>query len=251
MAPTKMTAIITTSQRFQAGSRGSGAASSAEESTGGTGSESGLGEDTKRSLELDAGAVGPVTMLSRGGAGAGVSGGANPENARTKLQPRVPRSSTIEPDPPQEADMMAIRLVRLIETHADRLAHGLLHKFLHSPHSADLKKVPAAELKDRSYEIYRNLNDWLTEKSESEIEHRYIALGQRRAAQGVSLSHLLWAITATKEHLWDFLQSEGFAEKPVEVLGELELLHQIEKFFDRALYYAAIGYERASKSAAA
>ena len=146
---------------------------------------------------------------------------------------------------------MAIRLVRLIETHADRLAHGLQHKFQHAPHCADLKKVPASELKDRSYEIYRNLSDWLTAKSEAEIEHRYIALGARRAAQGVSLSHLVWAITATKEHLWEFLESEGFAEKPVELFGELELLHNIEKFFDRALYYATVGYEKSSKSAAA
>ncbi len=147
--------------------------------------------------------------------------------------------------------MMAIRLVRLIETHADRLAHGLQHKFQHATHCTDLKKVPAAELKDRSYEIYRNLSDWLTAKSEAEIEHRYIALGARRAAQGVALSHLVWAITATKEHLWEFLRDEGFADKPVELFGELELLHNIEKFFDRALYYAAIGYEKTSKSAAA
>ncbi len=147
--------------------------------------------------------------------------------------------------------MMAIRLVRLIETHADKLAHGLQHKFQHATHCTDLHKVPAAELKDRSYEIYRNLSDWLTAKSEAEIEHRYIALGARRAAQGVALSHVLWAITATKEHLWEFLASEGFVDKPVELAGELELLHQIEKFFDRALYYVALGYEKSAKSAAA
>lgn len=147
--------------------------------------------------------------------------------------------------------MVAIRLVKLIETHADKLAHGLQHKFQHATHCADLKKVPAAELKDRSYEIYRNLSDWLLNKTESEIEHRYTALGARRAAQGVTLSHLMWAITATKEHLWEFLESEGFAEKPVELLGELELLHRVEQFFDKALYYAAIGYEKAAKSAAA
>lgn len=146
---------------------------------------------------------------------------------------------------------MAIRLVRLIETHADRLAHGLQHKFLHAPHCEDLKKVPATELKERSYEIYRNLSDWLTAKSEAEIEHRYVALGARRASQGVALSNLVWAITATKEHLWEFLESEGFADKPVELFGELELLHRIEMFFDRALYYATVGYEKAAKTAAA
>jgi hypothetical protein len=146
--------------------------------------------------------------------------------------------------------MLAIRLVRLIESHADQLAHGLQHKFHHSPHCSDLKKVPADELKDRSHEIYRNLSDWLLDKTESEIEHRYTALGARRAAQGVCFSHLVWAITATKEHLWEFLDAEGFVDKPVELFGELELLHRIERFFDRALYYAAIGYEKAGKEKA-
>ncbi len=146
---------------------------------------------------------------------------------------------------------MAIRLVRLIESHADKLSQGLLRKFQHTAQCADLRRVPAAELTDRSYEIYRNLSDWLTTKTESELEHRYTALGARRAAQGVPLSHVMWAITATKEHLWEFLRDEGFADKPVELFGELELLHRIEQFFDRALYYAAIGYEKAARAAAA
>jgi len=147
--------------------------------------------------------------------------------------------------------MLAIRLVRLIESHADKLSQGLLHKFWHSHHCGDLKKVPQAELKDRSYEIYRNLSDWLLDKTESEIEHRYTALGARRAAQGVAFSNLLWALTATKEHLWEFLEAEGFVDKPAELFGELELLRSVERFFDRAQYYAAVGHERAAKSAAA
>jgi len=29
----------------------------------------------------------------------------------------------------------------------------------------------------------------------------------------------------------------------VEIMGELELLQMLEMFFDRAIYYAAVGYE--------
>ncbi len=147
--------------------------------------------------------------------------------------------------------MLAVRLVRLIESHADPLSHGLLRHFQTEPQCSDLRKVPADELKDRSHEIYRNLTDWLLSKTESEVQHRYTALGARRAAQGVALSHVLWGITLTKEHLWEFLESEGFADKAQELLGELELLHLVDKFFDRALYYTALGYERAAKSHAA
>ena len=48
----------------------------------------------------------------------------------------------------------------------------------------------------------RCLGEWLTRKTECDIELRYTAIGERRAAQGVSLSHLMFAIVATKEHLW-------------------------------------------------
>jgi hypothetical protein len=51
-------------------------------------------------------------------------------------------------------------------------------------------------------------------------------------------------ITLTKENLWEFIKKEIAIERPVEVFGELEMLQMLDYFFDRAIYYAAIGYER-------
>jgi len=62
-----------------------------------------------------------------------------------------------------------------------------------------LRRLPSDELRRRSHEIYRNLNDWLRNKTESEIEERYIGLGIKRAKQGVPYSDLFWAVSATKE----------------------------------------------------
>jgi hypothetical protein len=41
-----------------------------------------------------------------------------------------------------------------------------------------------------------------------------------------------------------FVQREGLSDSAMELHGELELLHLLGQFFDRALYYAAVGYER-------
>jgi hypothetical protein len=140
--------------------------------------------------------------------------------------------------------MFAIRLVQLIETHADQLSEGLIRKLENSPRCSDLfQKVPADELKRRAYEIYRHLSDWIQNKTESEIEERYIGLGVRRARQGVAYSHMFWAVISTKEYLWEYLEGQGLMEAPVELLGEMELLHRLDQFFERALYFAAIGYE--------
>ena len=141
--------------------------------------------------------------------------------------------------------MFATRLVQLIEAHADKLAEGLIQKLQDNPRCSELfRKLPPDELKTRTYEIYRNLDEWVLHKTESQIEERYLAIGIRRARQGVPFTHVYWAVTTTKEYLWEYLESEGLLEKPVELLGELDLLHHIERFFDRALYFAAVGYEK-------
>ena len=147
--------------------------------------------------------------------------------------------------------MLAARLVNLIEAHSQPLAEGLLKKLLTSERTADLRKVPEKELEERTYEIYRNLSDWLLNKTEADIERRYTEIGQRRAQQGVAFSHFLWAIVATKAHLHEFLRREGLVDKPVELIGEMELLQALDQFFDRALYHASVGHERARNARAA
>ena len=140
--------------------------------------------------------------------------------------------------------MIALRLVRLIESHSDQLAEGLVSKIKTSPRTADMRKVPEDELRRRVHEILQHLSEWLLTKTNTDIERHYVDLGSRRAAQGVSLADLCWAMVLTKEHLWEFLQKQGFLHSPVEIYGEMELLRLLDQFFDRAVCYAAEGYEQ-------
>ncbi|MGI9103193.1 MAG: hypothetical protein ACR2IF_12220 [Terriglobales bacterium] len=141
--------------------------------------------------------------------------------------------------------LLAYRLVRLIETHSDRLAEGLLVKLQHCEKCKDFRRVPGEEFRQRVYEVYDHLGEWLMGKKEEDIARRYVEIGKRREAQGVPLSQLTYAIVLTREHLWNYLKHESNIEKPVEVFGELEMMELLEQFFDRALYYAALGYEEA------
>jgi len=139
--------------------------------------------------------------------------------------------------------MFSYRLVRLIETHADKLASGLEKKVLSSGYVTCYRIIPNHELRERVYEVYRHLGDWLLGKNQAEIENRYREIGARRALQGVPLAELIQAIILTKENLWDFLKSEAVVDRAVEILGELELLRMLDQFFDRAIYFAAVGYQ--------
>jgi len=141
--------------------------------------------------------------------------------------------------------MLAYRLVRLIEKHSDALADGLLRRVQASEFTRDYRNVPPEELQQRVYEIYRHLGDWLLGKSEFDIKERYVEIGARRAQQNVPLSQLVWVIVLTKENLWEYLKNEAGMERPVEVFGELEMLQLLDQFFDRAIFFASVGYETA------
>ncbi|MEI8014591.1 MAG: hypothetical protein D4R81_12775 [Nitrospiraceae bacterium] len=140
--------------------------------------------------------------------------------------------------------MLAVKLVRLIENHIEQLSRDLSEKVWNSPRCSDLNKVPASELQARTREIYRNLSDWLLDKTETQVEQRYTELGAVRARQGVAYSHFAWAIISTKEHVGAFVQREGLSDSAMELYGEMELQLLLGHFFDLVLYYAAVGYEQ-------
>jgi len=142
--------------------------------------------------------------------------------------------------------MIRHRLIRLIESRSDELANELLTRAKNSPHLVNFSKVPPSELKQRVFEIYRNLGEWLIKRTEEDIEKQYSAIGARRFRQGVPLSELLWAIILTKDNLWDFLNRESFPGFEMEVLAEHEMFRSIDRFFNHAQYYAARGYEKAA-----
>jgi hypothetical protein len=137
------------------------------------------------------------------------------------------------------------RLVRMIETHSNELAACLLNRIRNSEATPDYKRVSDDDLRERGYEMYQHLGDWLLTRDEFDLQQRYQAIGARRAQQQVPFSQLSWAIILSKENLWEFLKKHSEMERPAEVFAELEMLELLDLFFDRASYHAAVGYEKA------
>jgi len=141
--------------------------------------------------------------------------------------------------------MLAYRFVRLIETHSEGLAKALRKRIENCAKLSDYDNVPPEELTERVYEVYKHLGEWLLGKTESDIEARYTEIGRKRAYQGVASSQVTWTICLVKENLWEYLKQESVLEKPTEIFGELEMLELLDQFFSRAIFYAAVGHERA------
>jgi hypothetical protein len=144
--------------------------------------------------------------------------------------------------------MRAMKLVQHMRTNADRMSERTIQLIRNSDKCREfLLKVPAEEQKQSSLEIYRDLTDWLASETDSSIQERYVALGLQRAQQGVPFTDLFWAVCITHEHLWEYMQQECLLDEPVEFWGGVQLLRSLTQFFDRALYFALLGYQRASK----
>ena len=142
--------------------------------------------------------------------------------------------------------LLAYRLVKLIENHSDGLARSLHNRYRTCAKCLAYAGVPESELIEKVYEVYRHLGEWLLGKTEADVERRYLEIGAQRAAQGVPVSQVVWMICLVRENLWDYLQKNAELERPAEIFGELELLEMLDKFFHLAIYYAALGHERAS-----
>jgi hypothetical protein len=141
--------------------------------------------------------------------------------------------------------LLAYRLVKLIETHSDGLARSLHKRYREDPRCLGYANVPETELTQRVYEVYRHLGDWLLAKTETEVEKRYLEIGAKRAEQGVPASQVIWMIWLVRENLWNYLEKQAELERPAEVFAEIELQEMLDQFFGHAIYYAALGHERA------
>ena len=141
--------------------------------------------------------------------------------------------------------MLGMKLVRLIEAHSETLSRGLAEQIRSSERTPDFRHVSIEDLQRRALEVYRNLGEWLLQKTETEIEHRFNMIAKARAAEGVPLHQYVWALLLTRDYLWRFLRQQAYADTIFELYGELEVLQLLNQFFDRAVYYAIIGYEEA------
>jgi hypothetical protein len=143
--------------------------------------------------------------------------------------------------------MLAMKLVRLIEAHSEALSRGLTDHIRSSGRTSDFQRIPASELQLAATEVYRNLGEWLLQKTEIDIATRFKQVAATRAAEGISLHQFVWALTLSRDHLWQFLRHESFADNIVAMHGEMELQRLLNQFFDRAVYYAVLGYEEAGQ----
>ncbi len=145
--------------------------------------------------------------------------------------------------------MISTRLIRMIEDHADELTRGLIQQLKTHPNTASYRRFPETEIHNRTYNVYKNFGAWMVGKPHEEIRRHYEDLGQRRLEEGIALHEVIYALILTKKNLLIYVNNHGLGGTALEIYGEQELVNKVDQFFNDAIYYTAVGYERALRPA--
>lgn len=139
--------------------------------------------------------------------------------------------------------MLSDSLIRIIEGHAEELTRSKVKKLQSSPRTQSYHKLSYDELYQRVYAVYHDLGGWLEEKADHAIQAWYNELGEKRFNEGIPLVEVLWALVLTKYQLRDDIRASWLANSAMELYRRQELERLIGQFFDRAVCYAAEGYQ--------
>ena len=83
--------------------------------------------------------------------------------------------------------MVGVKLVRLIEGHAESLAQGLTEQLQKAERTRHFRKISSEELHRSAAKLYRNLGEWLLRKTEDDVERRFRTIATARASGGIGL----------------------------------------------------------------
>lgn len=135
-------------------------------------------------------------------------------------------------------------LVELIERSADELTHQYLEDVKQHSHLPTYRAFDEKELYKRAYRVYSQLGKWISqETTKEEIKSYWTDLGKQRRGEGFPLPEIILSLSMLRRHLWIKVQAEGLLDTALDLYQAIELHNRVVTFFDRAVYYAACGYE--------
>ena len=137
--------------------------------------------------------------------------------------------------------MISARLLTQIEDASDRLTNDLIEVLQSDARCEAYRTLQRDRLLELKDDLFRNIRRWLSERSRSAVQSRYVRLGRERYLERIPLSQVIFALSLTKSALLEFMR-RSITGKGEELALEYELALSISEFFDQALYSVAVGY---------
>ena len=136
------------------------------------------------------------------------------------------------------------KLVDLIERNADELTTSYVEDIRRDPRMPSYQGFDQKEIYRRAYRVYSQLGKWISrETTKDEVRSYWTALGRQRRREGFPFSEIILSLCHIRRLLWAKIQAAGLMDTALDLYQAMDLYHRVIVFFDRAAYFAAIGYE--------
>jgi hypothetical protein len=137
------------------------------------------------------------------------------------------------------------KLVEIIEQNSDDIALTWYRESKDSPYLPNLKNLSQEEALGIAQNVYSRLSHWLTPSQHEEIEANYERFGEQCYAKGFRLEEIIQILVLIKRYLWLHLLERGVMTTNIEVYQALDINNKVVLYFDRAIYFALLGYKSA------
>jgi hypothetical protein len=136
------------------------------------------------------------------------------------------------------------KLVDLIERNADELTTNYVEDIRRDPRMPSYQGFDQKEIYKRAFRVYSQLGKWVSrEATKEEVRSYWTALGRQRRREGFPFSEIVLSLCHIRRLLWTKIQAAGLLDTALDLYQAMDLQQRVLVFFDRAIYYAAIGYE--------
>ncbi len=140
------------------------------------------------------------------------------------------------------------KLVDLIEKNADELTKNWLREVKRDPGTPTYHDFEEDELYSRAFNVYCNLGRWISrDTTKEEIAKHYTNLGAKRYKEGFRLSEVIQALILTRRQMWLKVLADGLLDTALDLNQAIEMYTRVTSFFDRAIFFTAVGYETKEK----
>ena len=139
------------------------------------------------------------------------------------------------------------KLVDLIERSADELTTSYVEDIRRDPRMPSYQGFDQREIYKRAFRVYSQLGKWISrETTKEDVRSYWTALGRQRRREGFPFSEIVLSLCHIRRLLWAKIQAAGLLDTALDLYQAMDLQHRVLLFFDRAIYYAAVGYEEQS-----
>ena len=136
-------------------------------------------------------------------------------------------------------------LVEIIESDSDKIAKTWYREVKDSNYTPSIDSISEEDALKLATDVYRKLGYWLMRTHAHEVKENYHRFGEQLYWKHFRMEEVVMTLVLIKRYLWLHLLEGGLMTTSLNLYQALELNNKVVLYFDRAIYFAIIGYKAA------